>query len=242
MKRVTVCVLTAAAAVLWLGVARAEREAEYANPGPGFGSTPKPQPRLTPAPARTSVFAAGSVANARPMAQDQREERRFLKDAAAATRFETDASRIAIHKSTDPRVRSFAAALINHHTLASIELQHMLHVRGMAQPMLGNQQRKTLNRLTKLNGTKFDREYMDEVGLKHQHESVQFYERASLVTRDPVLKGWIDRNLPTLQYHLATAERVATPKPKLVKAGTSRAALNAPAQPVAARPNGANSR
>jgi predicted outer membrane protein len=221
MKCVSVCVLAAAAALLWAGAARAERESEYASPG--VGGAPKPPPRLAPA-ARASTFAPASVATARPMAQEQRDERRFLKDAAAANRLESDASRMALNKSNDPRVRSFAATVINHHAAVATELQHMLHIRGMAPPMLANDQRKTLNRLAKLNGTKFDREYMEEVGLRYQQGDVQLYEKASLTTRDPVLKAWIDRNLPTLQYHLTTAERVvSTPRTKLVKSGAPRA-------------------
>ena len=47
----------------------------------------------------------------------------------------------------------------------------MLHGRGMAPPMLGNDQRKTLNRLVKRSGKKFDREYMEQVALKHQRRT-----------------------------------------------------------------------
>ena len=236
MKRASLWIMAAAAAMLWASAVRAEREADH--PALGFGTGPKPQPR--PAAPR-AMFAPGSAANARPMAQEQREERRFLKDAAAASRFQSDASRVALNRSGDPRVRSFAATLITHHASASTELQHMLHGRGMAPPMLGNDQRKTLNRLAKLNGTRFDREFMEEVGLRHQQESVQLYERASFTTRDPVLKAWIDRKLPTLQYHLTTAEQDASlPKTKLVKSVAPRAALTA--QPVTVSPIGASSR
>lgn len=219
MKRVTVCFLAAAAALLWAGVARAERESEYASPAPGGAS--KVPPRATPS--RPNMFAPASAAFAKPMSQEQRDERRFLKEAAAANRFESDASRLALAKSNDPRLRAFASNLINHHDSVANELQHMLHGRGMAPPMLGNHQRKTLNRLAKLNGAKFDREYLEEVALKHQQEDVAFYEKASLATRDPILKAWIERNLPTLQNHLATAESLVAPKPKLVRSPAPRA-------------------
>lgn len=219
MKRVTLCFLAAAAALLWAGVARAERESEYANPG--LGGESKVPPRTTPS--RPSMFAPASAALARPSSQEQRDERRFLKDAAAANRFESDASRLVLTKSNDPRLRAFASNLINYHASVGNELQHMLHGRGMAPPMLGNHQRKTLNRLAKLNGAKFDREYIEEVALKHQQEDVVAYEKASLVTRDPVLKAWIERTLPTLQDHLAIAEGLVAPKPKLVKSPGNRA-------------------
>jgi putative membrane protein len=202
MRCVSVCVLAAAAAALWAGVARAE-------------------------PARPAVFAAASAANAKKMSVEQREERRFLKDAAAASRFESEASKMALARSNNPEVRSFAATLINHHASASSALQHMLHGRGMAPPMLANDQRKTLNRLAKLSGAKFDREYTAQVGPRHQQEDLQVYEKAELATRDPMLKAWIAGALPTLRYHLATAERLVVPEaatPMKVRVPRSRSA------------------
>jgi predicted outer membrane protein len=146
------------------------------------------------------------------MSAEQREERRFLQEAAAASRFEGEASRMALAKSNNPAVRSFAATLINHHSSAGAALQQMLRSRGMAPPMLANDQRKTLNRLAKLNGVKFDREYTAEVGLRYQQDDLQGYERASLATHDPMLKAWLTRTLPTLHYHLTTAQRIALPQ------------------------------
>ncbi|MGZ5194984.1 MAG: DUF4142 domain-containing protein [Ramlibacter sp.] len=156
-----------------------------------------------------AVFAPAAAANARRMTPQQRDEWRFLKDAAATSRFESEAARMALARSSDPGVRSFAATLINYHSMVGHELVYMLHVRGMAPPMLANDQRKTLNRLGKLQGGKFDREFVAEVGLRYQQEDVQYFQKARLVAGEPALKAWIDRNLPTLRYHLATAERLA---------------------------------
>jgi hypothetical protein len=88
----------------------------------------------------------------------------------------------------------------------------------MAAPMLANDQRKTLNRLSKLQGGKFDREFVRAVALKHQQLDVVGFERASLVTRDPQLKAWIDRTLPAMRYHLATGERLAPAPVRVIKA------------------------
>jgi putative membrane protein len=172
------------------------------------------------------MFAPAAAANAKRLSAQQREERQFLKEAAAASRFEAEASRMALGKSSDPAVRSFAATLINHHATVNIELLHMLQGRGMAAPMLGNDQRKVLNRLAKLHGAKFDRLFLEEVALKHQQEDVQVYEKASLDAKEPRLKAWINRALPTLRYHLATAERIAPADARLARTavGTSSVA------------------
>jgi putative membrane protein len=207
------------------GVAQAQGEIQV---------TPRPRP-VNPA-----MFAPAAAAAHKAMPVQQRDERRFLKDAAAGGRFESEASRLALAKSNNAGVRSFAATLINHHTAASNELQYMLHVRGMAAPMLANDQRKVLNRLAKLQGAKFDREFMEELGLKSQQDNVHMFERASLATRDPQLKAWIDKTLPTLRYHLTTVERLV-PGARVARTGAAtnlapparHAAAPAPVQPAA---------
>jgi predicted outer membrane protein len=224
----------ALAAFVVAGSARAESETEYAHSAPASstrigGERLAQQLRASAGPvARPAMFAPAAAANAKRLSAQQREERRFLKDAAASSRFEAEASRMALGKSSNPGVRSMAATLINHHASVSNELLHMLHGRGMAAPMLANDQRKILNRLAKLHGAKFDREYLEEVGLKNQQQDVEFYENASLAATDPRLKAWIARTLPTLRYQLATAERIAPADVKLTRAGGTapRAASN----------------
>jgi predicted outer membrane protein len=226
MKCASFCVFTALSAFLLAGVARAETEAEYAHPQAGSSWSPpaaavdRPQPKPIAKP-RPPVFAPAAAANAKRMSAQQREERRFLKEAAASSRFEAEASRMALGKSSDPAVRSLAATLINHHGVVNNELLHMLHGRGMAAPMLGNDQRKVLNRLAKLHGAKFDRVFLEEVALRHQQEGVELYEKASLEAKEPRLRAWINRTLPTLRYHVSTAERIAPADLKLAR-GASR--------------------
>jgi predicted outer membrane protein len=227
MKCMRLAVLAGLGVLLSGGAAQAQGEAERTGSSPLFGQRAaviKAGARVNPA-----LFAPGAAVEAKRMPALQRDERRFLKDAAAAGRFEAEASRLALGKSSDANVRSFAATLINHHASASNELLYMLQARGMAPPMLGNDQRKTLNRLARLQGAKFDRAFMEEVGLRYQQEDVVYFEKASQWARDPQIKAWIDRNLPTLRYHLATAERVLPEDARLAKSGTggylSRASL-----------------
>ena len=215
MKRVDPGVLAVA---VWIA---------FGSFGPGAPAQGEIQVVPKPRPVNPAMFAPAAAAATKAMPVQQRDERRFLKDAAAGGRFESDASRLALAKSNNAGVRSFAATLINHHTAASNELQYMLHVRGMAAPMLANGQRKVLNRLAKLQGAKFDREFMEELGLKSQQDNVHMFERASLATRDPQLKAWIDKTLPTLRYHLTTVERLV-PDARMARTG---AAPN-PAPPV----------
>ena len=241
MKRLGLCLL--ASALLALGVARAQGEAGESSPpvNARHGSTQGP---ATAEPAKPKVnpilFAPASAATARPLSVQQRDERQFLRDAAATRRFQSDASRLALSKSSNPGVRSFAATLIEHHAESGNELLYLLQVRGMAPPMLANDKRKTLNRLGKLQGAKFDRAYMAEVAVKNQQQDVQTFERASANTRDPQLKAWIDRMLPSRRYNLTAGAQFARPAVKLVRA----AAPSSPgvSRPIAAWATGSNIR
>jgi putative membrane protein len=193
------------------------------------------------------MFAPASAASARRLTAEQRDEWRFLKEAAAASRFESDASRLALARSKDPAVRALAASLIEHHASAVNMLDHMLRVRSMAAPMLANDQRKTLNRLSKLQGRKFDREYV-EVALRSQQGIVSTFDRAALVVQDPALKAWIERTLPSLRTQLASAERIAVhadPRANMTSgmtSGVTSGVTGGPAQHAGSRLTARNTR
>lgn len=172
------------------------------------------------------MFAPAAVASVKRLTAQQREEWRFLKEASASSRFEAEASRLALTQSTDAGVRALAATLIKHHRSASNELEHLLHSRGMAQPMLSNEHRRTLNRLGKLRGGQFDRDFVELVGLRSQQDEVLRYEKAGLAATDPGLKAWIERSLPALRQNLASAERIAPPGSRFAK-GPSTSAIPA---------------
>lgn len=186
----------------------------------------------TPA-VRPGMFAAASAPFAKRLDPGQREEWRFLKDAAAAARFERDAAQLALAKSNDPALRSLAAALANHESGSLPALQQMLRARSMAPPMLSNEQRRKLNRLMKIRGPKFDREWMEWVALRSQRDTVQAFERAATSARDPQLRAWIARNLPTLRYQVESAGRVVHGGTKFATlAPLLPAVIKAPVLPV----------
>jgi predicted outer membrane protein len=218
--------LRIAAALFALALAaavHAQGEAEYSGPMPVPSVLPQQQRLEQPDPPRRvaprpPAFAPAAAASARRMSPEQRQERHFLKEAAANSRFGAEAARMAIARSRDPGVRSIATTLINHHASVGNELLHMLQMRGMAAPMLSDDHRRVLNRLAKLQGARFDREFVDEVALRYQQEDVNHFERASLAAGDAPLGEWIERTLPALRYNLATAQQLAPGGPRLARA------------------------
>lgn len=154
---------------------------------------------------RPGLYAAAAAADAKPLPAPQRLERRFLQISAANLRFQAEASRLAQARSNNPAVKDLANTLLARQQTAQPELLRLLHARGMALPMPSNEHGKVLKQLAKLNGAKFDRLYVDEVVLRSYQADIANYEKVAVQAEDPVLKAWIDRQLPTLRFHVAKA-------------------------------------
>lgn len=218
------------------GAAWAQKEADDAQPNAVQGVAPATAEPARSAP-RPSFFAADAARTAVRLPPEAREERSFIRAAAAAGRFEVQASRLALTKSTNARVRALAGALVDQHRDSQLELAHLLQGRDMAMPMLENEHLKVLKRLGRYSGGKFDREYLEQVGLRSHHESIRSYEKASASMKDPSIKAWIDQKLPALRVNLLTAERAAGPQ------ATARLAQGGPGiKPVAAKVSESNTR
>ena len=68
--------------------------------------------------------------------------------------------------------------------------------------------KSTLDRLSKLSGAEFDREYMQAMVDDHK-EDVSAFENASQKAKDPDVKKFASEHLPTLKTHLEIAEATA---------------------------------
>ena len=90
------------------------------------------------------MFVAGRAQGVRALTPEQKQERQFLREAAAHLRFVRAASEMALQKSGDEHVRVVAAELLEHARTVQPEVHHMLHARAMAQPMQGNVERVLL--------------------------------------------------------------------------------------------------
>jgi putative membrane protein len=159
-----------------------------------------------PAPVAVAAsYAAAAAAEARPLPPAQRLERRFLQISAANLRFQSEASRLAVARSNNPAVKELANTLMARQQTTQPELLRLLHARGMALPIPTNEHGKVLKQLAKVNGAKFDRLYVDEVVLRSYQTDISNFEKVAPQAEDPVLKAWIDRQLPVLRFQYARA-------------------------------------
>ena len=155
--------------------------------------------------ANGASYAAAAAADSRPLPPAQRLERHFLQVTAANLRFQSEAARLALGRSNNPAVKELAQAALARQQAEQPQLQRLLQARGMAMPFPGNAHGKVLKQLGRLNGAKFDRLYVDEVVMRSCQADIANLEKMALQAEDPVLKAWVDRQLPTLRFHLAKA-------------------------------------
>lgn len=136
-------------------------------------------------------------------------DRRFMLDAAASGLFEVEAARLASSKASDPALQRYASMLVEDHTAANEELRGLASAKGIAlpsRPKIGQQ--RALDRMAKLAGDDFDREFVRSVALREHQRDVRQFEAASRNARDPELKAWAAKVLPTLQRHLSQARQL----------------------------------
>ncbi|MCG2577416.1 DUF4142 domain-containing protein [Dechloromonas sp. XY25] len=134
----------------------------------------------------------------------------FLKNAAAGGVFEVEAGQTGSRMASDPGVKSFAERLAAEHGKANDELKQLAsskQIEVSEQLPMGMQ--RDLDKLGKKSGKDFDREFIKEVGIKDHEKDIKLFTKASKEAKDPEVRAWAEKTLPTLQQHLAEARRLA---------------------------------
>jgi putative membrane protein len=145
-------------------------------------------------------------------------DRKFIEDAAEGGMFEVQAAQMAESKARDPAVKEFATKLVQDHQQANnelVQLANSKHVELPAAPSRG--QRHAIEKLGKMDGAEFDKNFVQQVGIKDHEKDIKKFEKAADKVKDPDLKAWVQKTLPHLREHYALAE-------KLPESGKSNAA------------------
>jgi putative membrane protein len=129
----------------------------------------------------------------------------FAMAAAEGGLAEVELGRLAKEHASSADVKKFADRMVEDHGKANDELAGILKPKGITAPTaLKGKEKSNYDRLAKLNGAAFDRAYMADM-VKDHEKDVKEFERESTSGKDPDLKAFADRTLPTLQDHLKMA-------------------------------------
>jgi len=166
--------------------------------------------------AAAAMFPAGSglAASGSTKAESSKEskskltsgEERFMKEAASGGLMEVELGKIAADKGSHQRVKEFGKRMQSDHSKANTQLKKIASNKGVDLPTEPSGEHKsTMDKLTKLSGAEFDREYMEAMVDDHKEDIEKFQTEADK-GKDPDLKKFASETLPVLKKHLELAQ------------------------------------
>lgn len=131
----------------------------------------------------------------------------FMKNAAEAGLAEVQAGQAAASKASNTQVKSFAQQMVDDHSKANDELKSLAASKGVTLPTEPSMAQKAkLKLLQGTDGAKFDQRYSESFGVKAHEDTVSLFQKEAQKAKDPDVKAWAEKTLPTLQHHLEMAK------------------------------------
>lgn len=138
---------------------------------------------------------------------ESRADQKFVQKAAEDGLAEVDLGKLASERGTSPEVKQFGEKMANDHGAANQELASLAQSKGITMPQEPDKKdQKLRDKLAKLSSSQFDREYMKAMVKDHKKDVAEF-RRQSQKAKDPDVKAWASKTLPTLEGHLQLAEQ-----------------------------------
>ena len=135
-----------------------------------------------------------------------RADQNFVKEAAAGGMMEVELGKIAAEKATNDKVKAFGRQMQKDHGKAAEELKTIAASKGVQIPTaLEGKQKKTVDRLSKLSGPEFDRQYIRAMVEDHK-EDLKAFQREADKAKDPDLKQFAEKYVPMIKNHLEMAQ------------------------------------
>jgi putative membrane protein len=131
------------------------------------------------------------------------QDRRFMMEAAKGGAMEVKFGYLGEQRGSTPGVKSFSHRLVDDHTKANDELMELARQKGLALP--AENPEVTPQDLTTKTGSDFDREFA-RVAISDHEKDIAEFEKEANSGRDPDVKAWASKTLPTLRAHLDGAK------------------------------------
>jgi len=138
-----------------------------------------------------------------------KDSNKFATNAAQGGMAEVELGRLATQRAGDVSVREFGARMVADHSRANSELKSIAGQKGIQLPTeLSSEQKSEMDKLSKMSGAEFDKEYMSAM-LKDHEIDVKDFDTQAKEGNDPEIKAFAGKTLPTLQQHLQMAQQAA---------------------------------
>lgn len=151
----------------------------------------------------SALFAAGCAPATNPANTSE-----FVAEAAAGGMAEVQLASLALTRSQNPEVKEFAKRMIDDHSKANDELKPIAASKSILLPKdLSATEKSLSDKLSKLNGAEFDKEYVNARVADHEKDVKAFQTQAQTGT-DTDVRAFAAKTLPTLQQHLQMIQAI----------------------------------
>jgi putative membrane protein len=172
---------------------------------------------------RGVLFAAMSLAlattswaqsrNQNTVTQSGSADIEFILEAAQGGMAEVELGKVATQQASSDEVKKFGQRMVDDHGKGNDELKTLAAQRGITLPTEPAAKDKALTtRLSKMQGASFDRTYMRNMVSDHKKD-VAAFRKESTSGKDPEVKAWATKMLPTLEEHLKEAQAASKTAP-----------------------------
>jgi putative membrane protein len=186
---------------LTVGILTAIGAACTASSPPGNNSTANSAPIIQTDPAKPPSDKGDAVVTGGDLA--------FINDAAPGGMAEVELGKLAVSKAQNAQVKSFGQKMIDDHSKAGDELKKLAAQKKVTLPPdVMPKHNELMDKLSKLSGADFDKEYVKAMVEAHEKD-VAAFENASKTAADADVKAFATKTLPTLKMHLEMIKDIA---------------------------------
>jgi len=134
----------------------------------------------------------------------------FVRKAAEGGMAEVKLGQLAKDRGSNKAVKDFGDRMVRDHSKANDELNNVASNKAATSRDSMNASNKALyDRLSRLSGDAFDKAYMRAMIEDHQ-EDVSEFRRESQSAKDPDVRQFASKTLPTLEEHLRIAQNTSS--------------------------------
>ncbi len=140
-------------------------------------------------------------------------DQKIVTDMAQASMAGIETAKLAQTKSQNLQVKAFAQQMIDDHTKALTEVQHLAASKDVAMPTELDKKHKAMaDTLAALSGDAFDQAYIAQGGVGEHKKMHAMLASAEKKARDPDVKALAARIAPVIDQHLKAAQQMASAK------------------------------
>ncbi len=133
----------------------------------------------------------------------------FMNDAAPGGMAEVELGKMAASKAQNAEVKAFGQKMVDDHSKANDELKQIAaQKKVMLPPDVLPAHKQLMEKLSKLSGADFDKEYVAAMVEAHEKD-VAAFENVSKTAADADVKAFATKTLPTLKMHLEMIKAMA---------------------------------